>query len=121
MTPKQPQLTDEQAMQMFLEEARRSLPSKRSFEVLRQARDYPSDGGGSIFSIGGRFEPVIIEAHSYNTTDHGGLAFFEVTIQEKGAQGPGAYSRAIITLAPGTWLEVREITESMQLRPSSIS
>jgi len=118
--PKAPNHDSEEALiAAAREQMMANIPPKRSFKVLRQARDESQPG--SLFSIIGRYEWVVIEAHSYNVPDCGSLAFFVQEFCEKGMQGMGVYSRCVSSLAPGTWLEVLEITESMQLRPAAIN
>lgn len=120
MKQQQGRMSEEEMLAEYRRQAQNSIPPKRSFEVIRRAYEvgtngilYPLPHEGS--------EKVLVEAHSYLTHDSGALVFNTHFFSETGMQGPGIYTRATLTLAPGTWWDCREATAEMQLRPSSVS
>jgi hypothetical protein len=120
MTKQTERMTEEQMVEAMRQEAQRAIPPKRSFIVIRRARTREADGYIYPMPHEGS-EEICVEAHSYSAHDSGALVFNTHYFSEKGLSGPGIYTRASLTIAPGTWLDVRETSEEMQLRPSSIS
>lgn len=86
----------------------RPLPNLRTFVVRRPklVQTRPAMDDAEILN------EVAVEAHRYYV-DAGALCF-EVFIRK----GPKIYPQAPFTCAPGTWYDVREITNDFKVKPN---